>query len=206
MAKLRKARYDIQTFIVGTKGTLDHPQLPNEFAVLSEAGEVTDTFVTKEIIDALNDPEVAKYFNYLIISDQPVREPEEEITTPTRFLTVSLNVPTKDAKAAKNPNIPSATTPILKAVMSLLDKVPQAAHFRPETRSKLRRARDDANKRFLKAKEAEREEALIKKRLEKKREEDARIAKLSPDEQRKHEERERKRDAKKAQKKMTKKA
>jgi uncharacterized membrane protein YgaE (UPF0421/DUF939 family) len=91
-------------------------------------------------------------------------------------------------------------------IMYLIDFIPAKCSFRSETKNKFKKNREESEKLLNKALEAERQEAIQQKKAEKKRAEAERIAKLSPEEQRKYEERERKREIKKKQKKLIKKA
>lgn len=69
MRKLREERYDIS--LTQTK---DSPKLPPWATVMSESAEITDTLLTRDLIQAVE--EVGEdYFDYLIISDQPTEKP-----------------------------------------------------------------------------------------------------------------------------------
>ncbi|CAG8819575.1 18123_t:CDS:2, partial [Gigaspora rosea] len=99
----------------------------------------------------------------------------------------------------------SDVTIITELVLTLIDFIPGHCSFRAETRQKLNKNREEADKVIQKNLAAERQEEIQQKKADKKRAEAERVAKLSPEEQRKYEEKERKRELKKKQKKMVKK-
>lgn len=68
MKKLRDERYDVSLSV-----TKDHPKLPAWTTVMSESAEITETMLTKDMIDAVE--RAGDLFEYLIITDQPVDKP-----------------------------------------------------------------------------------------------------------------------------------
>lgn len=68
MRSLRHERYDVSlTF------TKDSPKLPESVTVMSESAEITDTLLTSELTQAVE--QAGDLFEYLIITDQPMEKP-----------------------------------------------------------------------------------------------------------------------------------
>lgn len=96
----------------------------------------------------------------------------------------------------------SATIPFVTSLFTLIDNL-NKVNLRFETKSKLKKAREEADKSIAKEAEEERkEEEAEKKAAEKKRKDEERMAKLTPAEQRKELEKEKKRALRKAQGKV----
>lgn len=68
MRDLRDDRYDLS--LTSTK---DHPKLPIWATIMSESAEITETFLTPNLIKAIE--EAGDSFEYLIITDQPLDKP-----------------------------------------------------------------------------------------------------------------------------------
>lgn len=70
MRKFRTDRYDASmTF------SKDHPKLPSWVTVMSESAEITETLLTKDLIQAIE--QAGHDFEFLIVSDQPVDKPNK---------------------------------------------------------------------------------------------------------------------------------
>lgn len=69
MKQLRDERYDVS--ITSTK---DNPKLPIWATVMSEAAEITDSLLTPELINAVE--QAGDLLNHLILTDQPVDQPK----------------------------------------------------------------------------------------------------------------------------------
>nr|CAG8445426.1 12901_t:CDS:10 [Entrophospora candida] len=128
------------------------------------------------IVDLLKETE--DYLIAFIISDQPRIRPEKPSLTYPKTITVIHEIKNDPAEIQR-------TLKITELTMLLIDLVSTRCYFAPETKNKFKRNREEANKRILKSTEAERLEAIQQKKVEKKRSEAERIAKLSPEEQRK---------------------
>lgn len=118
----------------------------------------------------------------------------------SRHLIVSLRLP--PASAA------SVAAPLIKACLALIDQLeaPGRITLRPETRTKLRKTREEIDENIRREAEAEkREEAEEEKAKEKRRREDERLSKLTAAQQNKELEKERKRALRKAQGRVVKK-
>lgn len=68
MQRLRDDRYD-----VSLTSTKDNAKLPSWLAVMSESAEITNTFLTPELVDAVT--KAGDLFEYLIITDQSLDKP-----------------------------------------------------------------------------------------------------------------------------------
>lgn len=68
MQRLRDDRYDASLTI-----TKDHPKLPSWLAVMTENAEITETFLTPDLIEAVT--KAGDNFEFLIITDQPIDKP-----------------------------------------------------------------------------------------------------------------------------------
>ena len=68
MQRLRDDRYDASLTV-----TKDNPKLPSWLAVMTENAEITNTFLTPELIDAVT--KAGDNFEFLIITDQPIDKP-----------------------------------------------------------------------------------------------------------------------------------
>ena len=136
------------------------------------------------------------------ITDQPRDRPALPVPAElrSRHLIVSLRLPpSSDA---------GATAPLIKACLALIDQLeaPGKITFKPETRTKLRKTREEVDESLRREAEAEkREEAEEEKAREKKRKEEERLNRLSAADQKKELEKERKRALRKVQGKVVKK-
>ncbi|KAJ3010362.1 hypothetical protein HKX48_007447 [Thoreauomyces humboldtii] len=133
----------------------------------------------------------------LILTDLPIEKPTkmEDLENVSKTLTMVLRLPTLNTL---NDRESAALIDITEMFMTIIDYIGQfgLSTLQPETRSKITRVRQAASASILKAAEAERKEALAKKKFEEKRARDQEATKLSPEEQRKYEEKERKKLAK----------
>ncbi len=68
MRKFRTDRYDASmTF------SKDHPKLPQWVTVMSESAEITETLLSKDLIQAIE--QAGNDFEFLIVTDQPIDKP-----------------------------------------------------------------------------------------------------------------------------------
>ncbi|KAL1919297.1 uncharacterized protein VTP21DRAFT_1990 [Calcarisporiella thermophila] len=168
--------------------------LPSSFNIFSEAAEITDVLLNSKVVETIK-----KYESQLleiVISDMPRVKPEKDLKEnyPKR-LRVTFKLP--------QDNQLDSTCELSELVFFLIDALPKnCASFRADTKKRLRANREELRRSYQKQLELERIEEAQKKRDEKKKAEKERIAKLSPEEQRKHEERERQKELRKRQKKM----
>ncbi|KAH9853455.1 DUF1682-domain-containing protein [Lenzites betulinus] len=204
MKTIRNERWDLTL----TK-TAESTALPATLAVMTEFADVTTNLLkpygTLSLPAILASPAIQPYFRSLSLTDQPRTRPELPLPSSERskrlILTLALP-PSADA---------SATLPLLAAVFQLVDviagegKLPGArgglqAALRPETRTKLRKTREDVDRQIREeAAREKREEADEQKAAAKKKAQEERLSKLSAAEQKKALEREKKRAIRKTQ-------
>ncbi|KAF1849156.1 DUF1682-domain-containing protein [Cucurbitaria berberidis CBS 394.84] len=188
MKRLRDERYDLSLTT-----TRDHAKLPVWTTVMSESAEVTDTLLTPELIKAIN--EAGDSFEALVVSDQPLDQPKTlDDTKPRKRINLSL----------KLTNDHTSTLPIFTYFLRLSDHLVSSAHFRPEALRRIRQTRDEQIAKIRRADDEEKaEERKIAADKLKREQRDAKLGRLSADEQRKFLEKERERNAKKGQKRST---
>ncbi|KZT50433.1 DUF1682-domain-containing protein [Calocera cornea HHB12733] len=196
MRQLRKDRWDLSLTKTG-----DNKSLPSSLSVMAEAADITDSFLQGPLLAILNDPTVLKYFRYLIITDQPADRPDIPIPLAERERHVILALlPPSAGQSAQ-------TLPIVEAIFRFVDTIDKTS-LKFETIRKLKRNRqefeDELMKEIEKIKKDREEEEEEDRKAAKRKAELERVSKMSSEEQRKWEEKERKRTLKKAQGKMTK--
>ncbi|PCH41010.1 DUF1682-domain-containing protein [Wolfiporia cocos MD-104 SS10] len=203
---IRSRRWDL-TFT----RTTDLPSLPPSLAVMSEYADVTDSLLKP--IGALNlpavlsDPAVLPYFRSLSLTDQPRTRPAVPLAPGERTKRLILTL------ALPPPAHAAATVPLLAAALQLVDAVAGEgraplrgglnAQLRPETRVKLRRAREKVDEEIREdAAREKREEQEEKKAAAKRKAQEEKLSRLSAAEQQKALEREKKRALRKTQGKV----
>ncbi|KAJ2590626.1 hypothetical protein H4R99_007037 [Coemansia sp. RSA 1722] len=186
---LGRDRYDIATFAKPAASDRVAPAV----AILSESGDVTSQLLDAGLGDMLNDSDAL--LEELVISDSPVEKPESHDFKREKKLSAVIRLP-----AATDANV-RRFRDTLAFVFYLVDFVCEGLVLRPETTRKLAKARDDAFKEFARMAEQERQDALAKTLAEKRRIELDEVAKMAPDQRRKWEEKDRKRQLKKEQSK-----
>ncbi|EJU06394.1 DUF1682-domain-containing protein [Dacryopinax primogenitus] len=196
MKTLRRARWDLSLTKAG-----DDKTLPVSLGIMTEAADITEAILKGPLLATLNDPNVLKYFRYLIVTDQPADRPEVPIPLAERerHVILALEPPSGGQNAE--------TLPMVQSIFRFVDTVDKLP-LRVETIRKLKRSRQDFEEELLKEiakekKERDEEEGEDKKAAKRKAEQE-RVSKLSAEEQKKWEEKERKRTMKKAQGKLVK--
>ncbi|ORY92232.1 hypothetical protein BCR43DRAFT_498003 [Syncephalastrum racemosum] len=179
---MREDRWDLKTFAKLS----DSPNVPDHLTVYSESQKLTEALVNTKIGKLLQHPA----FESLIISSQTDYEPEKYKGDGETRLQVNFAL--------------SAGQEIAELVSEVADSV-GSLQISGDIRSKLKKNRDELEKKAAKLEAEERAEELAKKKAEAKKAEEERVKKLSPEQQRKWEEKERARDLRKSQKKRTKK-
>ncbi|KAL8902468.1 MAG: hypothetical protein Q9207_004689 [Kuettlingeria erythrocarpa] len=197
MKGLRDERYD-----VSLTATKDHKSLPVWASVMSESAEVTETLLTKELVECV-EKAGEDAFEYLIVTDQPIDKPLKlDDATPKKRLLLGLRLP-----ASLEPSAYAPTLPIFEYFLRLPDILVSTAHFRPEVTRRIRNTREEEIKKLKKADEGEKaEERRLDAEKKKKEMRDTRLKGLSADEQRKFLEKEREKGQKKQEKRMSRKA
>ncbi len=102
----------------------------------------------------LNDPSYRSYIKSLTISDQPREAPTMPISPEKRERHLILSL-----RLASDSNT-AATVPLVKAIFALVDTLDAKLVLRPETKSKLRKVREDVDERMKKELEADKKEEV----------------------------------------------
>ncbi|KAI4137934.1 MAG: hypothetical protein LQ341_004902 [Variospora aurantia] len=197
MKGLRDERYD-----VSLTATKDHKSLPTWTSVMSESAEVTETLLTKELIQCV-EKAGEEAFEYLIVTDQPIDKPSKlDEANPRKRVILSLRLPSSLQASAYE-----TTIPLFEYCVRLPDILAATAHFRPEVTRRIKSTREEEVKKLKKAGEGEKaEERRLEAEKKKKEMRDTRLKGLSAEEQRKFLEREREKGQKKQEKRMSRKA
>ncbi|CAI7570352.1 unnamed protein product [Penicillium palitans] len=193
MRKFRNDRYDASiTF------SKDNPKLPSWVTVMTESAEISDTLLTPELIQAIE--QAGNDFEYLIVTDQPVDRPTKiEETIPKKRIQLSANL-------ASSPSGYASTLPLFNQFLRLSDKLVASAHFRGEVMRKVRNVREEEIKKLRRIDEEEKaEERRIAAEKIKKDERERILRGLSADEQRKFLDREAQKGQRRQAKKSTRK-
>ncbi|KAH0546943.1 PAT complex subunit CCDC47 [Cotesia glomerata] len=173
--------------------------LPAGFYLMSEISEAATAVLDSKVVAAFT--KYSQFIDYIHISDQYSGNKQQEdsgaLTMPEvkRVLLVGLNISVK----GKNPNAESVEKmrALLQLTFYLVDKL-RRYRMSKEAKNKSDKNRQKVEEAFLKTTHAARAEAAAAKREEKRRQEKERILQEEdPDKQRKWEEKEQKRLAKK---------
>ncbi|KAJ3296185.1 Coiled-coil domain-containing protein 47 [Borealophlyctis nickersoniae] len=140
----------------------------------------------------------------IILSDLPQEQPQkvEDLSECNKELEFVFRLPNL---ARLSQEEQASLMAQAELVLDTIDHVGQHGKLSAESRAKAKKLRQVAEEAILKATAEERKAELAKKKLQEKRARDEQVAKLSPEEQRRYEEKERKKAAKEAQKKALKK-
>lgn len=190
MQKLRDDRYD-----VSLTATKDNSKLPNWLTIMSESAEITDTFLTSELIEAVT--KAGEAFDYIIISDQPTDKPTRlEETAPRKRVFLKYRLPSN--------NNYDQFVPLFEHFLRIPDALVKDAHFRPEVLKRVRATREATISQIKKTIEDEKnEERQVEKEKAKKAKRDADLKGLDAKAQKKYLEKEKDKEMRKSQKKMT---
>ncbi|KAG6023253.1 hypothetical protein E4U41_002056 [Claviceps citrina] len=192
MRRLREDRYD-----VSLTATKENPKLPRWLVVMSESAEVTDTLLTPELIDAVKT--AGDDFEYLIVSDQPTEKPAKlDDTTPRKRLFLKYRLPSGSSSNYGD------LVPLFQYFLRLPDLLVHHARFRPEVLKKVRATREAMVAQIRKAAEEEKsEDRLWEKEKAKKAKRDADLKGLDAKAQKKYLEKEKEKELRRSQKKLT---
>lgn len=173
--------------------------LPTGFFIMSEIAEATSAILDAKVIQAFT--KYAQHIDYIHISDQFSGPKQQEdaslLTMPEvkRVLMVGLNISVKGR--IQNSEMQEKMRPLLQLTFHLLDKL-RRFRLSKEGRAKSDKNRQRVEEAFLKTTHAARAEAAAQRREDRRRQEKERILQEEdPDKQRKWEEKEQKRLAKK---------
>ncbi|CBF86091.1 hypothetical protein AN2056.2 [Aspergillus nidulans FGSC A4] len=194
MRNFRNDRYDASmTF------TRDHAKLPQWVTVMTENAEITETLLTPELIQAVE--QAGKNFKYLIVSDQPVDKPTkiEETAPRKRVQLAGYLAPSASGYAS--------TLPLFNQFLRFPDRLVSHAHFRPEVMRKIRNVREEEIKKLRRLDEQEKaEERRLAAEKIKKEERERTLRGMNAEEQRKYLEREQQKEQRRSMKRYTKRA
>lgn len=184
---LQSLNKDLGTCISVKRSTLLSPML----TVLSDSGEVVDKLITSDMADVLNN--YAKSIRHLILSDIIPSDRFADLTPDNKILRVSIALPSEGRM--------HEVVPVLKAIFILVDSASNIT-LSEHARDKVKKAREELQKRQQKETEEERREADEKKKAEKRQEELERVKTMSPESRRKWEDKQQKKEAKAMKPKM----
>ncbi|QBZ59552.1 hypothetical protein PoMZ_04513 [Pyricularia oryzae] len=193
MKELREDRYDVSiTF------TKDHPKLPAWLSVMTESAEITDALLTPQLIEAAK--QAGDLLDYIIVSDQPVEKPTTVAqTTPRKRIILKYRLPGN--------NDYTNLLPLFQYFVRLPDHLVQVGHFRAEVMRKVKVVRDETIRQIQKAGEDEKaEERAAEREKARKAKRDAELNALDAKAQKKYLEKEREKQLRKSNKRMTQRA
>ncbi|KAJ2747626.1 hypothetical protein GGI20_000275 [Coemansia sp. BCRC 34301] len=182
-------RYDIATF---TK-TASHDKVSAKVVVFSENADATAQLLDSGLGDVLADEDTL--LEELYVTDSPSEKPETHDFKREKKLTAIIRLPAATTEGL------ARFKEMLEFVFYLVDHVSEAIALRPESVKKLAKAREEAYKGLSRMAEQDRQEALAKVLAEKRRIELEGVDKMSPEQRRKWEEKDRKKQLKKEQSK-----
>ena len=204
MSNLRKQRFDLTLTKVISESNKNNG-IPIDFCVMSELHSLNDIF-SKTNLSGI--PEVLKesgqYLNWLVISDQPSEKPSKGPLKPEekeRSITFNLKLPSDVSKL----------NPYIKLIFNIVDLIHfQKLNINPDSIRRLNKNRIDVDnvlaKEYARQLEEENEDngtaetkASDRKKALKKQIEDEKYNKMTPDQRRKFEEKERKKNLKRSQ-------
>ncbi|KAI9506114.1 hypothetical protein GGI25_003776 [Coemansia spiralis] len=182
-------RYDISTLAKVVSSDKVAPKV----VLFSENGDVTSQMLESGLSDILADER--SLLEEIYVSDTPTEKPESHEFKREKKLTAVIRLPEPTDESIKK------VREILEFVFYLVDYISETITLRPEAVRKLTKARDEAFKEFARVAEQEKQDALAKTLAEKRRIELEEVAKMAPEQRRKWEEKDRKKQLKKEQSK-----
>ncbi|KAJ0426492.1 hypothetical protein BJY00DRAFT_90282 [Aspergillus carlsbadensis] len=194
MKNFRNDRYDASmTF------TKDNTKLPQWVTVMTESAEITDTLLTTELIQAVE--QAGNSFKYLIVTDQPTDKPTKiEETTPRKRVQLCLNLASSASGYANS-------LALFTQFLRFPDRLVTLGHFRPEVMRKIRNVREEEIKKLRRIDEQEKaEERKLAAEKVKKEERERILRGMTAEEQRKYLERERDKEQRRTMKRSTRRA
>lgn len=197
---MRKAREDL--YYLSLTKTSDSDKLPVSAVFMSESAELTEKLYNPALKELLT--ETAPFFRYLAITDLPSERPNkaseytQSLVGATKTVVLKLDIPSGTTDLAK-------TAQLLEAAIQLADTAAKL-NLRPETAKKIKATREAEVKKLQRAAEEIRAEEEAEKRAEAKKEAESKaMVGLTAEQQRKAEQKLREKEARKAQKKQTRK-
>ncbi|KAJ2722385.1 hypothetical protein GGI07_003347 [Coemansia sp. Benny D115] len=187
---LARDRYDVSTF---AKVVANDSVAPN-VVVFSENGDATAQLLGSGLQEILADE--AALLEELIVSDSPAEKPDSHDFKREKRIYAIVRLPQEHEDVAKFKDT-------FDFVFYLADFLAEGLALRPETTRRLAKSREEAFKEFARLAEQDKQDALAKVVAEKRRIELEEVAKMSPEQRRKWEEKDRKKQLKKEQSKRT---
>ncbi|CAD5117264.1 DgyrCDS6056 [Dimorphilus gyrociliatus] len=197
--RLQKDMNDLSLYSTEKKNPEKY-EIPTSFTLMSEIGEATAAVLDRRMVAALNNHE--KSISYIHISDQYSGQKQQDDTQPqavvpqTKKVLIfcfNLDSETKDMNEVQK---------LMTVVLNCLDKV-KRIRLSKEAKMKADKNRARVEEKFHKAAHAQRQEAAQARRDEKRRAEKERIMNEGdPEKQRKLEEKENRKEARKRVPKM----
>ncbi|KAJ1959616.1 hypothetical protein GGI12_004250, partial [Dipsacomyces acuminosporus] len=186
---VNRDRYDITTF---TKA-VNNDKISPKVVLYSENADATAQLLSSGLEEILADEK--SLLEELYVTDSPEEKPESHDFKREKKLLAVIRLPQPNGEGIQK------FREILDFIFYLVDFIPEAITLRPESVKKLAKAREEAYKEFAKKAEQDRQEALAKALAEKRRLELEEVQRMSPEQRRKWEEKDRKRQLKKEQSK-----
>lgn len=187
---ISRERYDIETFAKMTNNS----KIANRIALFSENADATS-----QLLDSGLDKMLSKddsLLEELYVTDTPSVKPEKHDFKMERRMVAVIRLPSVPDAQGKR-----LVKEAMEFIFYLTDHIAEAIKLRPESVRKLAKAREEAFKEFARMAEKERQEALANFQAEKRRNELGEVEKMTPEQQRKWEEKDRKKQLKKEQSK-----
>ncbi|KAJ1951177.1 hypothetical protein EC988_004121, partial [Linderina pennispora] len=180
-------RYDISTFAK----IANNDKVSSKVTIISEIADATQQLLASGLEEELADEN--SLISEVFVSDCPDTKPETHDFKREKKLLVSLRLPKHTAAGI------AQFKKAFEFVFYLVDYLGEGMALRPETLRKLAKSRDEAYKEFAKMAEQERQEALAKALAEKRKNELEDVERMTPEQRRKWEEKDRKKQLKKEQ-------
>ncbi|KAG6814195.1 hypothetical protein H0H92_000872 [Tricholoma furcatifolium] len=181
--------------------TSENPALPSSLSIMSEFADITDNLLKPSLVALLTNPKVLPYFRSLSVTDQTRFRPDTPLPAEKRKKHVILSLSLPSGRVEDVSTLISGLFPFIDSLHTV--------SLRPETKMKIKKARDELEKQLKTDAEREKKEeesqAVEDRKAAKRREEQERISKLPAAEQQKIMEKERKRALRKSQGKMVRK-
>lgn len=201
-AHLSKEMADISMYCPERRPA-EKQNIPSNFSIMSEIPETTSSLLDSKVITVLN--KYTEYVDYIHFSDQytGVKQADDtgalKLPDTQKVLLFGFNIPSKGAGVTETME---QLKPLMTMVLYCIDKI-KRYRLSKEGKAKAEKNRQRVEEAFLKSTHVARAEAAAARREERRRLEKEKVmADSDPDKQRRWEEKEQKRQAKKRAPKM----
>ncbi|KAJ1735241.1 hypothetical protein LPJ61_000655 [Coemansia biformis] len=184
-------RYDIATFASAASNS----RVPENLVVFSECADATTQMLDSGLDELLADE--GCLLEEIHVTDSPAEKPETHDFERVKKLLATIRLPAPTDDGARR------FGETLAFVFYLVDYIAEAVRLRPESARKIAKSRDAAFREFARLAEQKKQEAVAKIAADKRRTELDEVGKMSPEQRRRWEERDRKRALKKSLGKRT---